>query len=216
MATTDKKERAEQILAAADELFGELGFAGVSMRDVAVGAGVNKALLFYYFGSKEALFEAVLERYYAAHRAAFEHAFSGDQPLRARIHRVLDAYLDFIDANRRYPRLVQSVISGAPGHHSLIENNLRVLFRFVDVALASTAPADGPQSARHLFVTLSGAVINYFTYAPVLEGMWGSDPLSPPAIAERRAHLHWLVETLLDALEAAKEGPGGGVASFGG
>ena len=201
---SSKKERADQILIAADEVFGELGFSGVSVRDVAQRAGVNKALVFYYFGSKEALFEAVLDGYYSAHRQAFEHAFAGDAPLRERLHTVLDVYLDFIDNNRRYPRLVQSVISGAPEHHALIERNLAALADFVKTALGDLAPADGPLAARHFFVTLSGAVINYFTYAPALVGIWGSDPLSVDGIAERRAHLHWLVNTLLDALEREK------------
>lgn len=201
-SSESRTDRAEQILTAADEVFGELGFAGVSVRDVAERAGVNKALVFYYFGSKDALFEAVLEQYYAAHRAAFEDAFSGELPLRERMHAVLDTYLDFIDANRRYPRLVQSVISGAPEHHALIEKNLGILHDFVQAALTGLAPESGPLAARHLFVTLSGAVINYFTYAPVLTGLWRSDPLCAEGISERRAHLHWLVDTLLKSLDS--------------
>ncbi len=204
MQSNNKADRAEQILLAADEVFGELGFTGVSVRDVAQRAGVNKALIFYYFGSKDALFEAVLQRYYAAHRVAFEHAFSGDAPLRERMHTVLDAYLDFIDNNRRYPRLVQSVISGAPEHHALIETNLGALHSFVHTALEGLAPEAGPLAARHFFVTLSGAVINYFTYAPVLAGMWGDDPLSAEATAERRAHLHWLVDCLMNGLAQSR------------
>ncbi len=201
MAKRPPKARAEQILTAADELFGDRGFAAVSMRDVAVLAGVNKALVFYYFGSKEELFEAVLERYYQAHREALAGAFATGGALRERLHTVLDAYVDFIVANQRYPRLVQSVVTGSPEHRPLIERNLTSLYAYVEDALAGTAPEQGPRAARHLFVTLSGAVINSFTYAPVLEPMFGSDPLSDVALSERRAHLHWLVDILLDALE---------------
>jgi TetR/AcrR family transcriptional regulator len=197
------KERARQILDAADELFGERGFAAVSVRDVAVRAEVKKATVFYYFDSKEDLFEQVLERYYTAHRAAFEDAFSTAGPLRERLHGVLDAYIDFIEANQRYPRLVQNVITGSPDHHPLIERNLRLLYSFVSEAMADTAPESGPLAARHLFVTLSGAVINTYTYGPVLAPMWGSDPLAPESLAERRVHLHWLVDTMLDSMQAS-------------
>ncbi len=196
-----KKERAEQILRAADELFGEVGFAAVSVRDVAQRAGVNKALVFYYFGSKEALFEQVLERYYAAHAEAFEGAFSAEGTLQERMHGVLDAYLDFVDEHQRYPRLVQGVIVGDSEHHALVGRNLQLLYGYVERALGEVAPTEGPLAAKQFFVTLSGAVINYFTYAPVMGALWDDDPLAPGRLAERRAHLHWVVDALLSGLE---------------
>ena len=57
---SNRKAKADAILAAADELFGERGYDAVSARDVARAAGVNKALVFYYFGSMEELFARVL------------------------------------------------------------------------------------------------------------------------------------------------------------
>lgn len=194
-------ETPQRIFAAADELFGEVGFDGVSMRDVAQKAGVNKALVFYHFGGKEPLFETVLQRYYTAHRAALKDALAADLPQRERFHGLIDAYLDFIAANRHYPRLVQRQVAGSGAAHALIEKNLAELHRWTVDALSDIAPADGPKSAKHLFVTLAGAVINYFTYGPVLAPSWGSDPLSCEGIAERREHLHWLTDALLDGLQ---------------
>ena len=43
-----------RILEAADKLFSQIGFDGVSVNDVAVEARVNKASVFYHFGNKEA------------------------------------------------------------------------------------------------------------------------------------------------------------------
>jgi AcrR family transcriptional regulator len=51
-----------QILDAAETLFSEHGLDGVSMRDIAVGAGVTLALVNYHFGSKDKLYRAVFER----------------------------------------------------------------------------------------------------------------------------------------------------------
>ena len=68
-------------------------------------------------------------------------------------------------------------------------------------ALAEVAPEAGPLAARHFFVTMSGAMINYFTYGPILEPLWGADPLSEDGVEERRAHLHWVVDALLARLE---------------
>ena len=50
------------LLQAASELFAERGFSATTVRDVAARAGVNQALLFRYFGSKQELFAAVLTR----------------------------------------------------------------------------------------------------------------------------------------------------------
>jgi AcrR family transcriptional regulator len=51
-----------QILDAAETLFSEHGLDGVSMRDIAMGAGVTLALVNYHFGSKDKLYRAVFER----------------------------------------------------------------------------------------------------------------------------------------------------------
>ena len=197
-----KKKRAVEILDAADELFGEVGFDAVSVRDVAERAGVKKALVFYYFESKEDLFEQVLTRYYDAHRRALEEAFEVEGDLRARMRRLVDAYFDFIAENQRFARVVQQQVAGPGTHLALIQKNLAQLEAWTERALEGVAPATGPLAARHFFVTFSGAMINYFTYAPALRPVWPHDPLSPDALAERRAHLHWLVDAVVDRLEA--------------
>ena len=212
MEPSSRGATASQILEAADELFGDLGLEAVSVRDVAARAGVNKALVFYYFGSKERLFEAVLERYYRAHQAALERAFRSDAPIAERLHALLDAYLDFIQENRRYPRLVQALVVGSPAFHPFIQRNLEPMLRFTEAALEGLAPAAGPLAARHFFLDVSAAVINTFTYAPVLAPIWGSDPISEGPLAERRKHLHWMADALLAGLprQAAKPAPKAG------
>jgi AcrR family transcriptional regulator len=52
----------ERILDAAEALFASRGFEGAAMRDIAAGANLNPASLYNHFTSKQALFEAVLER----------------------------------------------------------------------------------------------------------------------------------------------------------
>ncbi len=211
MATTkgpeSRGETPARILEAADQLLGEVGYDGASMRDVAARAGVNKALVFYYFSSKADLFERVLERYYQAHIRALtlahedsEGSLPADADAPARLHHLIDAYFDFIVDNQRYPRLIQQLVAGSDDHYELIQRNLSPLFAHITTLLAEITPAAGALAARHFFVTFSGMVINYFTYAPVFGAMWGEDPLAKPALAERRAHLHWMVDTILGQL----------------
>ncbi len=201
MDAAPMKERAEQILVAADALFGDRGYDGVSVRDIADEAGVKKAAVFYYFDGKEDLLRRILDRYYAAHRDALADAFAAKGPLRARLHGAIDAYLGFMATNHAYARLVQGLVATSPDWHAHVRRGLEPLLRWTEGALAEVAPAAGPLAARHFFLTLSGAVINSFTYAPVLAPLWGSEPLSAGGLDERRAHLHFVADALLDRLE---------------
>ncbi len=195
-------ERAVQILDAAEQLLGEKGYDGVSIREVADVAGVNKALVFYYYKNKKGLFARVLERYYQAHQDALAEAFTKEEgPLRERIHRMIDAYLDFIGSHQHAPRLVQNLLSrGDPEQLLHIQAQMAGLFRWMEAALRDVTPAEGMLSARQFYCDFSGLVVNYFIFAPVLGGLWGEDPLSETALEERRQHLHWIVEALLDRL----------------
>lgn len=195
-------ERATQILEAADQLLGECGYDAASIGLVAQRAKVNKALVFYYFNSKENLFQQVLERYYRAHQLALEEAFSSSGSVRERLHQMMDAYFDFIVANDRYPRLVQQLVAGGTQHIDVVKENLAPLYRWITEALSTVTPERGPLAARQFFLTFSAAVINYFTYGPVLADLWGEPPTGATALDERRAHLHWLVDTILDKLDS--------------
>ena len=195
----------DRILAAADRLFGERGFDGVSARDVAEAAGVKKPLVFYHFGSKDKLFARVLEGYYTSHRAALADAYQPELPPGPRMHLIIDAYLDFVAANQHYPRLVQRQVASAGAHMETIDANLRGMLAWTEEALSDIAPTAGPLAARHMFLTFSSAVINFFTYAPAMGSEWPCDPLSEAGISERRAHLHWLVDTLMDQLARENE-----------
>jgi TetR/AcrR family transcriptional regulator len=197
--------RSAEIMKAAEDLLGELGYDRVSVRDIARRAGVNKALVFYYYGSKEALFDQVLTRYYQAHYDALQDAFEGVGSFRERFQRMLDSYLDFIVSNKRYARLIQRLVAGGGERTEQIQRQLGPLFQWVENVLKDVTPSTGPLAARHFFISFSGMVINYFTYGPVLQSYWGGDPLSDEAVAERREHLHWIVGTLLDALERSQE-----------
>jgi AcrR family transcriptional regulator len=200
-APEEKKiDTATRILLAADKLFCDRGFDGVSMRDVAEEADVNKALVFYHHNSKEELFEKVLDRYYAAHRGMLESAAQEPGSAREKFHHVIDVYLDFIQGNTHYARLVMGILSGNSRHLHLIQRAHGPLLGWTRSILGEVAPDEGALAARHFFITISAAVVNYFTYTPAVESVWGEDPFSEDAIEERREHLHWIIDACLDQL----------------
>lgn len=194
---------AERILDAADELFSSRGFPGVSVRDVAEAAGVKKASVFYHFKSKDELFEHVLERYYAAHARVLESAETDGDPSE-RLHRFIDAYLDFIEDHHRYVRLVQMEITSGSARLPQIARGLSLLHERVRAILEGLVPESGPLAARQFFVSFAGIVNNYYLYAPALSAAWnGEDPLAAGPRRERREHVHWIVDALLSRLGAA-------------
>lgn len=203
MESTTSADPAHRILEAADALFAQQGYDGVSVRDVARAAGVNKASVFYYYSTKEKLFERVMTRYYEAHRRALEDAFEVEGAIDRRLHHLVDGYLDFILANDRYPRLVQGLLLSGSTELPLVSRGIGSLFEWTKTALADVAPDTGPKATRQIFVTIAGAVLNYMVYAPVLASAWGDDPLAPKSFEERRAHLHWLVDLMLADLDAS-------------
>ena len=193
-----------RILHAAQELFGDVGFDGVSMRDIADRADVNKALVFYHHDNKNELFRRVLHRFFDAQRRTMEEALDEDPDggARAKLHRVGDAYIDFIFEHPRYPRLIQNTLTSSGEHVDVMRDHLGTLLRTTEGILADVCPEEGPRAARHVMVTLTGAASNYFTYAPVIEDNWeGHGLVSEEALEERRAHLHWVVDLIVDGLE---------------
>jgi AcrR family transcriptional regulator len=85
----------ERLLAAALKLFGQRGYAGVSVREVARAAGVTTPNVYYYFGSKRGLYLRLLHDLLDRRSTAVRVALSeGGDPI-VRLRRVLEAYIWF-------------------------------------------------------------------------------------------------------------------------
>ena len=199
---TKRGERKARILSAADALFCARGYEGVSVRDVAQEAEVNKALVFYYFESKDQLFAEVLGTYYAAHRSFLQDTagrVEGD--LRGRVLRLVEAYFDWMAEHSRYARLIQQEVARESDHLPLIQRHLAELHAPVEALLGDLLPRTGPLAPKHFFVSLSGMTTTYFTHAAALGALWGENPESESARSERRAHLSWVVDAILSKLQ---------------
>ena len=203
LPTKSRGEAADKILLAAEKLFASRGFAAVSVRDIAVEAGVNKALVFYYFENKAKLLQRVLEQYYQAHRQVLSPAPEGAS-VREQMRHLLDSYLDFIEENYRYLQIVQHELASNADNLPMIRIGLRSLYDRVHELLGELT-SEGPLHVRHFYISFSGLVITYFNYAPVLDALWEGDPLSAANRRERREHLHWMMTQILNGLGVPAE-----------
>ncbi len=91
MSPTNKSSSKERILAAAREEFASSGFSGARVQRIAGRAGVNKQLLYYYFGSKELLYRAVVAEATAIPDRAGGQSAPATDRLRAAIQRTFVA-----------------------------------------------------------------------------------------------------------------------------
>jgi AcrR family transcriptional regulator len=96
-------DKREHILNVAEELFAEKGFDGTSVRDIAQQAGVNLAMISYYFGSKEKLLESLIE-VRAGYAYGILEELNKDMSLSPwdKIDRLVDFYVDRIVHNMRF------------------------------------------------------------------------------------------------------------------
>lgn len=138
MTTTNPRPRDSvatraALLAAARELFADRGYAGTTVRGVADRAGVNQALLFRYFGNKEALFtEAVTEQALAP---------LADGPVETLLERMLGMIFDDAPGAGMFHAVLRS------GGTSAEEVRERLGAAYTD-AFAGLARTDDPVDAR--------------------------------------------------------------------
>ncbi|PKN56744.1 MAG: hypothetical protein CVU56_14525 [Deltaproteobacteria bacterium HGW-Deltaproteobacteria-14] len=193
----------ERILDAADAVFGEVGFDAASTREIADRCGVNKALIHYYFKSKDGLLESLLEGYYARLTDALRAILLRPTgSLRERMRALVGGYLDFLHANRNFVRIVQREAGGGR-HVDLVAERTLPLLALGRALLRERYPAthSGAMAAEQLLVSFYGMLVAGFTFGPVLERLLDTDPTSDAALALRKAHVERLVDLVFDALE---------------
>ena len=194
----------EKLLKAAEELFVESGFDGVSISEIARKSGTTKGHLYYYFKNKEELFEAVLRRHLDAQRDMLAAAAAAGGGIKERIHTALDSYIDFIEGNPGFPRLIQREMCAQSKSVEIISDGMAPVHAWGAAILAAVLPEQGPATARHFFFSIYSMTLNYYTYSGMLERMWGVDPMSEAALAERRAHLHLMADLIIENIMPGK------------
>ncbi|HUX44975.1 MAG TPA: TetR/AcrR family transcriptional regulator [Terracidiphilus sp.] len=193
-----------RILDAALREFSANGLAGARTDRIATAAGVNKALLYYYFESKEKLYEAALEMISAKIRDRSMAVLLRDATPGERILRTALEHFDRILAQQEFQTLMQQeMIRMHKGESSAIGILVKRVFAPMLTMLQSlvregmkTGELIEVDGLQVLFSAL-GANVFYFLSAPVWRMVLSSDPFTSEALATRRRSL---VEFLGQAL----------------
>jgi len=118
---TDQQNLKTQVLDSAEILFADSGYAATSIRLIADTAGVNPALVHYYFGSKKALLKTVIERALEPLAAAIASLRDGAEASPDKIARLL---LDMTVEHPNIPRLMvrEVLLPGGEMQKDFIDN----------------------------------------------------------------------------------------------
>jgi TetR/AcrR family transcriptional regulator len=197
------EESRAAILEAAAREFAEAGVAGARTDAIAREAGVNKALLYYYFEDKETLYGAVLDNAFSGLKTAVFKVLDGPLLPGEKIMAYAGAYFDFIASNQLYPRLMQREMMRAREGQSqhidkILKNYIQPIFvRVSEVLKEGIAKGDfRPVNPVHFVPSMVAMIVFYFSSAPMMQKIVGFNPLTPERIAERRA-------AVLDFISAA-------------
>jgi AcrR family transcriptional regulator len=108
------EERRESVITAAMEVFGERGYVGATTDAVARAAGVSQPYVVRMFGTKEALFLAVLDRALRRLLDAFRKAIADERPTALDLHHRMGlAYADLLSDRGLLLSLMHGFVSGA-------------------------------------------------------------------------------------------------------
>ena len=181
------------ILNAAVREFAREGVSAARTDAIARSAGVNKALLYYYFKDKESLYRAVLDEVFRGVRAAIRNALSQDLPPRERLCAYVRAHFDYIASHPLYPRIVHAEFLSATKNPSRLQRVAKEYFRpvFADIAKLLREGAETGDFRRvdpiQFIPSMVAIIVFYFTTAPIMQVVIGFDPMAPERLAERRA-----------------------------
>ena len=188
------------ILDAALRRFAEHGYDGTSLNDIADDVGIRRPSILHHFPSKEAIYRAVLKQLVDDWGTLVIKAVRDPEKGWDQIERVLAAAFEFFEHNTEFVRLVRrEAIAGGPFFDE-IATTLQPLFDQAVGFLEREMKAGRlrKHNAPQLLLTGYGAILSYFSDAPLITVLLGSDPLSPEAL---RVHHREVVELFRNALD---------------
>lgn len=103
-------DKREDILLKAEELFAKGGFDSTSTRALAKAANVNLGMLTYYFGTKDKILQALIDRKLGFYRDSFVIIENLDIPTIQKVEAIIDIYVEHMIANRRFHRILQAEV----------------------------------------------------------------------------------------------------------
>jgi len=108
---TEKIDKKQAILEAAEKLFCETGYEGTSTRQIAKESGANMAMINYYFGSKEGVFIEIMNNRIAGFASQLKIINEDKITALEKLHKVIEGYANRILANTAFHKMMHRELS---------------------------------------------------------------------------------------------------------
>lgn len=168
----------QRIFEAARQAFIEKGLEGAKMQEIADRAGINKALLHYYFRTKEKLFEAVTKQVIGRVFPVLRNMLESDLPLEEKLDNLIDLYVDTVSRNTFVPLFVITEMNKRPDNFlaNIVPGPLPKPQKLMQqLELATAEGRIRPIEPAHLISNVLAMCVFPFLAKPMLCAVMGMD-----------------------------------------
>lgn len=207
-ATRDAVATRARILNAASKEFAKKGLKGTRVEAIAKRARCNKALIYHYFGNKEALFSTVLEQNYEAIRSAERQLELAHREPVAAMRELIGFSFDYVSAHPEFISLIndENMHGGVHVAHSAKARDLNSpLVSMIDTILERGQGEGKFRSGVdpvQLYISIASICYFFIANRSTLSAIFGL-PKTPEVLAHRREHV---IEVILGYLRPEADG----------
>ena len=181
------------ILDAAKRVFQHKGMMGARMQEIADEAGINKAMLHYYYRSKQLLFEAVFKKAFSMLAPQLNEVMNADTSIFEKIRNFSDNYISFVIKHPYLPNFIIQELNRNPEFIKklIAEEHFPNIVKFrkqVDAKIAEGVIR--PIKAEQLFINIMALNIFPFVGAPLIKSFMGiSDDVFNQLMEDRKTEV---------------------------
>jgi len=187
----------EKILEAAKNVFVTKGMEGARMQEIADEAGINKALLHYYFRSKERLFEAIFSEIIKFAFPKLTQILLSDGAIITKIEQVVDAYIDLLIKHPFIPAFIIKELNRDPSglFKMVIKFGLNPQIVFDQIQVSMDRGEIVQMKPQHLVANIVSMCVFPFAARPIISFVLFKDNQQAleAFYAERAEVIKWFV-----------------------
>lgn len=167
------------ILHAAREVFVKKGFEGARMQEIADCAGINKALLHYYFRSKEKLFDAVFQEIAVHIYPAMQQIISAELGVVEKLTFFVQVYLKILSENPFIPAFIINTLNTSPERFAniLLSSGINPEKLQMEIDKEVQMHKIRPIKVEHLFVNVLSMCVFPFVTQPIIKSLFNLDEM---------------------------------------